>query len=62
MKAKFTIDGVTVEQTIYELEREADRKGYTSEESLLEYLRDCYLADESGFKGSFSEWLDEMYA
>lgn len=62
MKAKFTIDGVTVEQTIYELEREAEEKGCDTEDSLYEYIRDCYLADESGFEGSYSEWLDEMYA
>ena len=62
MKAKYTTGGKTKEQTIYELEKEAEENGYDTEYERLEYLRDCYLADESGFKGNFSEWLDGMYA
>lgn len=58
MKAKFTINGEIIEQTIGELTAGLEDEGY----EMMEYLRDCYISDESGFEGSFSEWLDRMYA
>lgn len=58
MKAQFTLDGNTKFQTLHELIEEAEEKGYKSEEQIIQYLYDCYIADESPFCGGFSEWLD----
>ena len=58
MKAQFTLDGDTKFQTLYELIEEAEEKGYRSEDQIIQYLHDCYIADETPFCGSFSEWLD----
>lgn len=60
MKAKFTLDGETKFQTLYELIEEAKEKGYESEDQTIEYLHDCYIADENSFSGNFSEWLDSI--
>lgn len=58
MKAQFTLDGDTKFQTLYELIEEAEENGYKSEDQIIQYLHDCYIADENPFCGSFSEWLD----
>lgn len=60
MKAKFSIKGETKFQSLYDLVGEAEEKGYRTENEILYYLHDCYIADESGFEGNFSEWLDEI--
>lgn len=60
MKAQFTLDGDTKFQTLYELTEEAEEKGYKSEDEIIQYLHDCYIADESGFEDSFSKWLDSI--
>ena len=58
MKAQFTSDGDVKFQTLGELIEEAEKKGYKSEDQLIQYLHDCYIADENAFCGGFSEWLD----
>lgn len=58
MKAQFTLDGNTKFQTLYELIEEAEGRGCKSEDQIIQYLYDCYIADESPFCGRFSEWLD----
>ena len=60
MKAKFFIKGEAKFQSLYDLVEEAEEKGYRTENKILDYLHDCYIADESGFEGNFSEWLDEI--
>ena len=45
-------------QTLGELIEEAEAMGYKSEDQLIQYLHDCYIADENHFCGGFSEWLD----
>ena len=61
MKAKYTFNGVVKYQTISELELEA-KILCEDEDFLLVYLRDCFIADESGFEGNFDDWLNEMYS
>lgn len=58
MKAQFTSDGDFKFQTLGELIEEAEEKRHKSEDQIIQYLYDCYIADESPFCGSFSEWLD----
>ena len=58
MKAQFISDGNSKFQTLCELIEEAEKKGYKSEDQLIQYLHDCYIADENPFCGGFSEWLD----
>lgn len=61
-KARYTeVDGTVIEQSIWELENEANNRGFSEEDDFIDYLRDCYIADESDFKGGFSDWLDAMY-
>ena len=60
MKAQFTLDGETKFQTLYELIKEAEENGYKSEDQIIEYLHDCYIADENSFSVNFSEWLDSI--
>lgn len=60
MKAKFFIKGEAKFQSLYDLVGEAEEKGYRTENEILHYLHDCYISDESGFEGNFSEWLDEI--
>lgn len=58
MKAQFTSGGDTKFQTLDELIEEAEGKGYKSEDQLIQYLHDCYIADENPFCEGFLEWLD----
>lgn len=58
MGTQLTSDEDTKFQTLGELIEEAEGKGYKSEDQLIQYLHDCYIADENPFCGGFSEWLD----
>ena len=58
MGTQLTSDEGAKFQTLGELIEEAEERGYKSEDQLIQYLHDCYIADENAFCGGFSEWLD----
>ena len=58
MGTQLTSDEGAKFQTLGELIEEAEERGYKSEDQLIQYLHDCYIADENPFCGGFSEWLD----
>lgn len=58
METQLTSDEDTKFRTLNELIEEAEERGYKSEDQLIQYLHDCYIADENPFCGGFSEWLD----
>lgn len=58
MGTQLTSDEGAKFQTLGELIEEAEEKGYKSEDQLIQYLHDCYIADENPFCKGFSEWLD----
>ena len=54
-KAKYTDSNKgVIYQSLDDLVAEAEEKGLDTDL----YLHDCYIADESGFEGLYSEWLD----
>ena len=49
-------------QTIWELLMDAYENAYQGYSvSMDDYLHECYMNDEGTFKGSYIQWLDEMY-
>lgn len=66
MKAKFTDkNGKVKYQGFSELVNEAMEQARDSEDSFDEYeadeyLHDCYISDESGFEGNYTEWLNAL--
>lgn len=58
MKAKFTENGTVLYQNLYDLTKEAENKGYKSEDEIIGYLHDCFIVDEHRTTNDFSEWLD----
>ncbi len=53
-------DGTVLKQNFDDLVAEAEAIGYYPNETLMNYLLDCYRADESGFEGPFEKWLDAL--
>lgn len=49
---------LSVRESLSELIKEANNLGYLTEQEEDMYLHDCFI--ESGFEGTFSEWLDEI--
>ena len=53
-------DGTVLMQNMDDLLFEADEKGLSGYHAIMTYLHDCYVEDESGFQGTFNQWLTAM--
>ena len=53
-------DGTVLKQNYDGLVAEAGEKGLSGYHATMTYLHDCYKHDESGFEGTFEQWLDAL--